>query len=79
VLPRYTKRRKQGGQVQIILFHDENFIRGRFNSIDDSLIIDRIFDFYHEIRRYGLHPMVFMHVMNYFLCYLAVVQPGCLE
>jgi hypothetical protein len=50
-----------------ILFHNERFIRGWINSIDEILIIDRMFDFNHEIRRNDLHTMVFVHVIDYFL------------
>jgi len=62
-----------------ILFHSERFILGWINSIDDILIIDRIFYFNHEIPRYDLHAMVFVHVMDYFFYNLAFVHPGYLE
>jgi hypothetical protein len=50
-----------------ILFRNERFIRGWINSIDEILIIDRMFDFNYEIRRNDLHTMVFVHVIDYFL------------
>jgi hypothetical protein len=62
-----------------ILSSNEKFIRGWINRIDTIQIFDGMFYFNHEIRRDGLHPMVFMHVMNYFLCHQALGHPGYLE
>jgi hypothetical protein len=62
-----------------ILFRNERFIRGWINSIDDILIFDQMFDFNHEIRWNDLYTMVFVHVMDYFLCNLAFVHPFYLE
>ena len=62
-----------------ILLSNEKFIRGWFTSIDCILIFDGMFYFNHEIRRDGLHPMVFMHVMNYFFYKLAFLLVGYLK
>jgi hypothetical protein len=81
VFPWYTntKRRKQGGQVQIILCREENFIRGWFYGIVCILIFYGMFYSDHEICRDGLHLMIFMHVMNYFFYHLASILPGYLK
>jgi hypothetical protein len=79
VLPVTINGKKERTEI-CILSRNEYLLRGNGTTCsNDMCSIDRMSDFVHNIRWNELHAMVFMHVLDYFLCNLTLIHPGCHE